>query len=124
MSGETMVPPNDALGPIKRVTDVEGALDATLAQLRASLKAQADALQRDTDALLLQARADGERDRDLHLATARAEGDAEAAKIVAAGSAQAVQIQPKTVADLAPRQDAIVGAVLGEFRPAGKKSAT
>jgi vacuolar-type H+-ATPase subunit H len=114
--------PGDSLEPIKRVTSIEAEVDRKVAELRTSLKAQLEAIQRESEAALLQARTDAERAREALLAAARAEGDAEAAKIVAEGTAEAVTIRPLDAAELARRRDAILSAVLGEFRPAGKRS--
>jgi vacuolar-type H+-ATPase subunit H len=120
MTNEPTTAPDDSLEPIKHVTSEEAQFASKLAQLRTAHKGQLEVYQRETEALLLQARADAERARETALTTARAEGDREAETIVGIGSARAGSIRGKTPDELARQQEAILSAVLAEFRASGK----
>jgi vacuolar-type H+-ATPase subunit H len=122
MSNEPVAVPDDSLTPIKHVTTEEAEYAAKLAALRAADKSQLDAIQRETERLLLQTRADAEQEREKVLATSRAEGDREAETIVGLGSVRADGIRGKTAAELARQKEVVLSAVLAEFRPPGKPS--
>jgi vacuolar-type H+-ATPase subunit H len=120
MTNEPATVPDDSLEPIKQVTSEEAQFASKLAQLRAAHKGQLEVYQRETETLLLQTRAEAERARETTLTTARAEGDREAETIVGIGSAKAGSIRGKTPEELARQQEAILSAVLAEFRASGK----
>jgi vacuolar-type H+-ATPase subunit H len=120
MSNEAVVVPDDSLSPIKHVTTEEAEYAAKLAKLRESDKAQLEAIQRETESLLLQTRADAEREREKLLTSSRAEGDREAETIVGLGSVRADGIRGKTSAELDLQKEVVLTAVLAEFRPPGK----
>ena len=121
MSNEPASPGSDSLETIKHVTAVEAELEAKLARLRESIKGQLEALQRETESQLLRARADAERERETVLTAARTEGDREADAIVADGAGRANAIRGKSPAELARQKEALLSAVLAEFRPPGKR---
>ena len=123
MSDATVASTSDALEPIKRVTVTEAQVDQQLARLRESIKTQLEAFGRESEAMLAAARSEAERARDAVVATARTDGDREAAQILADGTARAGDIVGKSSAELAKQQDAILTVILGEFRPASKRSA-
>jgi len=120
MTDETTNPPGDSLEPIKHVTTEEAEFAAKLAALRAAHKVELEAFQRETESLLLQARAEAERNRETALAASRAEGDREADTIVGIGTAKAASIRGKTSEELARQDEGILSAVLAEFRAPGK----
>jgi vacuolar-type H+-ATPase subunit H len=121
MSSEAMANPGDPLEPIKNVTTVEAEIEAKVARLRESVKSQLESLQRETEAALLRTRAEVERDRDAALSTARAEGDREAEAILAEGAGRAAAIHGKSPAELGPQKEAVLSAILSEFRASGKR---
>jgi vacuolar-type H+-ATPase subunit H len=122
MSSEAMPATGDPLESIKRVTSAETEVETKVTGLRESVKSQLDALQRETETVLLQARTDAEREREATLAAARADGERDAEKILTEGSQRASAIHGKSPAELARQRDAILSAVLAEFRPAEKNS--
>ncbi|MGA8664010.1 MAG: hypothetical protein WB809_02935 [Thermoplasmata archaeon] len=121
MTSEAATAPGDSLEPIRHVTTVEAELEAKVARLRGSIKGQLEALHRETESLLLTTRADAERERETALASARADGDREAEQIVAEGAGRANAIRGKGPAELARQKEALLSAILSEFRAVGKR---
>ena len=121
MTSEPATPPGDSLEPIKHVTTIEAEIEAKVARLHESIKGSLEALQRETEGLLLRTRADAERERETNLGSARVEGDREAEKIVAEGAGRATAIRGKGPGELARQREALLSAILAEFRPPGKR---
>jgi vacuolar-type H+-ATPase subunit H len=121
MSNEPVAAPDDSLETIRHVTTVETELDAKVGQLRITVKSVLDAIQRETESVLLQTRVEVEREREATLATAQQDGDVEAHQILTEGTGKAEGIRGKTWAQLAPQKESILSAVLAEFRASGKR---
>jgi vacuolar-type H+-ATPase subunit H len=121
MTSEATPAPGDSLEPIKNVTTVEAELEARVTRLRESIKSQLEALQRETESVLLRARADAEKERESVLAAAQADGDRSAKQILAEGAQRAGGIRGKTPDELARQKDPILRAILAEFRASGKR---
>jgi vacuolar-type H+-ATPase subunit H len=123
MSSEAASAPDDSLEPIKHVTEVEAEHETKLARLRESVKHQLEALQRETESILPRTRADAEKERETALASARSEGDREAEQILAEGSRRSGEIRGKTASELSAKKEALLTAILAEFRASGKRTA-
>jgi|SRR5208282_1925047 len=121
MTNEPTNPTGDPLAPIKNVTSVEAEFDTKVAGLRDSLRTQLESIQRETESLVLRARADAERERETVLTAARVAADREADAIVAEGAVRAQSIRGKTPSELARQKEPTLSAVLAEFRSPGKR---
>ncbi len=122
MSAEASAPGNDGLEPIRQVKTIESETQAKLSAQQARAKEEIDALTRDADATVIRARQEAEAARDAVLAASRADADREAEQILAEGQQRAGRIQGKSPAELQALKEPILGSVLGEFRPKGKRA--
>lgn len=122
MSAEATAPGNDELTSIRQVKDLETETSQKLAAQNERSRTEIDALGRDAEATVAKTRAEAESARDARLAQSRADADREAAKILADGKDRAGQIRGKSPQELAAMKEPIVSAVLGEFRPKGKRA--
>lgn len=106
---------------LERIKEVEGDLDAKLAQVRADSEKRIKQLREVADAMLRATLAEAERARERAVAAARSVLEGEAEQIVQDGETEARRIATSADADLAPIQESILDRVLAGFRGARSK---
>jgi vacuolar-type H+-ATPase subunit H len=121
MSEEPIVTAPDSLESIKRVKSVESEAEARLSRLQEEIRQEMQTLTRESEELLLGARAESERSREQRLEGARVEADREAERLLSQGSARAEEIQGKSPEELASLREPILDEILGEFRAKTKR---
>lgn len=119
MTAAEAAPADDsAVESLKRVRATETDWASRLADLKRRTEEELHRLAAETEAALEGARRTGEADRDGRVARARAEADREAAAIVAAARADVARIAGAPADRLEDRAEALLDAVLKEFRRA------
>lgn len=106
---------------LERIKEVEGDLDAKLAQVRAESEKRLKQLREVADATIRATLAEAERARERAVAAARGVLEGEAEQIVRDGETEAHRIATSADADLAPIRQSILDRVLAGFRGASGK---
>lgn len=121
-SGEASpVATSGSAASLERIKEVEGDLDAKLAQVRADSEKRLKQLREVADATIRATLAEAERARERAVTAARAVLEGEAEQIVRDGEAEAGRVATSADADLAPIRETILDRVLAGFRGATKK---